>query len=289
MAIVFLTLTGYLSFTIMDFLIQFLLQHYSIFQVSFFNALSATIFVILLIPVILGWGSVKIRSWKLHLFRGILIATMDLAAFYSYADNSIASAYSLILTGPLWAALFDWVIAHKKSSRFMWIASLFTFIGVLVVLNPTYQGGSITLFFALFSAIVDGYCIYIYRHWGKKETTASFVLTGSMITAIVLCPLWLWKRTSYTWEHLGMNMISGFCLAFAALLVLYCFRRKEILLIGSLQYSQIIWAIVLNLGVYGLWPSPQVLIGSTMVIAGGILLIWSSSHKSITPDMVERI
>jgi len=75
-------------YTLMDVSIKWLLQSYSLVQVTFFNCLFAMIG--LLIWIYPNYHTLKTTRPKVHLTRAIIIVFADLLSFYSYGHTVTA-------------------------------------------------------------------------------------------------------------------------------------------------------------------------------------------------------
>ena len=271
MKAILLAVSGFFLFTAMDISIKWLLQSDSLVQVTFFNCFFALIG--LLIWIYPNFNSLKTAHPKIHFIRAALIVVADLLAFYSYGQVPLAEAYSLLLTAPLFMVFFAVLMGYEKFSITRMIVSLLGFIGILLVLKPGYEVLDIALLAALGAAIIGTCSVLMVTHYKANETPQAFAFYGLCLLTIVSGIATLFNFTSMPMTDVIYSIGGGMCYAAASALVVTAFHLGRPSAISSLQYTQLVWGLVLGYLIWNELPDVLALIGGLIIILVGLCLI----------------
>ncbi|WP_020406819.1 DMT family transporter [Hahella ganghwensis] len=277
MRAVILALAGFFSFTLMDLSIKWLLQDYSLAQVIFFNGLFALIgltFWILPRPKVL-----LTSQPALHLRRAFLLLLIDALAFYSYGQVPLAEAYTLILTMPLFTAALAMILRYEAFDLHRLSLAILGFAGVCVVLSPVFGSFQIALLAALASAIIEAFTFLMVVKHKEREHPLAFAFYG-MAFMVLVTGLWPgWSLAGFTLEAYLISAGGGLCYALATAFVLSAFHSGSPSTVSSMQYSQLVWGILLGLLIWNEWPAVTAAVGGCLIVFSGLLLI-RREHKT---------
>nr|WP_201746350.1 DMT family transporter [Veronia nyctiphanis] len=179
---------GFFFFTLMDISIKWLLEHYSLIQVTFFNCLFAMLG--LLVWIAPDFSILKTRKIKLHVTRALIVLVVDLLAFYSYGEVPLAEAYTLILTMPLFTLAFSVMFGLESFSPYRAVLSFIGFLGITLVVAPGFGHFEIALLAALASAAIEAVGFILVSHNSEHEPPQAFAFYGiAMLTVFSGCVL----------------------------------------------------------------------------------------------------
>ncbi|OZG73208.1 EamA family transporter [Hahella sp. CCB-MM4] len=283
MSAIMLALLGFFSFTLMDLSIKWLLQDYSLVQVIFFNGLFALIG--LLVWILPKRQILYTRQPALHLQRAFLLLIIDALAFYSYGELPLAEAYTLILTMPLFTAVLAMLFRYEHFDFHRLSLALLGFSGVCIVLSPAFGNFHFALLAALASAIIESFSFLMIVKHKEREHPLAFAFYG-MAFMVLVTGLWPgWSITEFSGTAYLISAGGGFCYALATAFVLSAFHRGSPSTISSMQYSQLIWGMLLGALIWNEWPAIPAIIGGSLIVVSGLLLI-RREHKTAR-EMVE--
>ena len=176
------------SFTMMLFFVRYLEGRYPSIQVVFFRALAGLIFII---PILTRQGLLGLHTkhFPMHVSRtGFALAAMFF--FYygvAYVPMSDATAFTFII--PLFATVGAALILREKVDLPRWLATIFGFLGTLIIIRPGTAEISIPVLAMLLSAVFYAGSWLSMKILTRTETASLIVLyMNVMIVPLALIP-----------------------------------------------------------------------------------------------------
>ncbi|PWF25447.1 DMT family transporter [Corticimicrobacter populi] len=216
-------------------------------------------------------------QWRPHLYRNLTGVTAMWLGFYALSHLPLATATSLSYTAPLFIA--GWMLAQSGQQRDpVCIASVAVgFLGVLLILRPSI-GADDTLPAALgllggaFSAVAYMQVRQLGR-MGEPEwrTVLLFSLTVSFSSLLGLYTLGWHPLDLQGWLTLIGLGITGML---GQLSMTRAFGLGSALLSAALQYSTIIFAVILGIFFFDTYPDTLAWIGMAGIVLAGLLSVW---------------
>jgi drug/metabolite transporter (DMT)-like permease len=268
---VLLAFIGFFLFTLMDLSIKWLLQSYSLAQVTFFNCVFALIG--LLIWIFPKFESLKTSRPKVHLIRAVIILVIDLLAFYSYSKVTLAEAYALLLTLPLFTMLFSVMLKHERFDIRRMILSFTGFLGILLVLAPGYATFEVALLGALASSVIEALGFLMIKHYNDTETPQAFAFYGFLLLTLVTGVVTIFEFQPMTTMDVSISIGGGLCYAAATAFVVSAFHTGQPSMVSNMQYTQLIWGLLLAFIIWNELPSVSAAIGGVIIVLAGLRVI----------------
>jgi drug/metabolite transporter (DMT)-like permease len=265
-------------FTVMDALIKWLSADYPVHQLVFSNGLFA------LVPVLLvslrrgGLSRLRTQRLRLHVLRGLLGAAGGLLAFYAYSRLPLADAYAIIFTTPLMITALSLPVLGEQVGWRRWSAVAVGFLGVLIMLRPGLAPIGVGALAALGGACLSALSILLVRKLSTTESTASIALYSNLTVALTVAALLPFGGTLPGTLDFCLMAAAGLIGGIALLVLIEAYRRAPAALVAPFQYSQMVWAILLGLVVWGDVPETAKLLGATVVAASGLFIL----HRETT-------
>lgn len=273
-----LALLGFFSFTLMDLSIKWLLHSYSLLQVTFFNCLFGLFG--LLIWTYPNFKLLKTQHPHIHILRAVLVLIADLLAFYSYGELPLAEAYTLILTMPLFTALFAFLIRQERIKPQTLLLTLLGFVGVYITLNPSFGNLKLALLTALGCAIIEAISFLLIARYREQETPQSFAVYSLGLVVLVTGIYTLFHYQAMSLSALSISVGGGFCYALAMALVVSAFHRGSPTAVSSMQYTQLLWGMLLSFLIWHERPSWHALWGGLLVTLAGLGLLYTQRSNT---------
>jgi drug/metabolite transporter (DMT)-like permease len=82
--------------------------------------------------------------------------------------------------------------------------------------------------------------------------------------------------------------VAGICGGVAQVLLTQSYRFGDASTIAPFDYTSMIWVLIVSLVVFGSWPSATILIGTAIVIAAGLFVIWREHRLGIERNRSKR-
>lgn len=241
---VLLMLAAVLLFALMDAGLKLLSSQYPPLQVAALRGLSSLPLVTLWVLATVPAHSLLRVHWPLHLLRGALVTAM---------------------AGPL---------LKERVGAGRWIAIVIGLVGVLVILRPTGEGmltgGGLAI---LIAAICYALGAVTVRMLAQRDSTQAmvfwFVVLLSLGAWLLALPAWKPLQPAHGWIIAGVG-ISG---SLAQVALTEAFRRGEASLIAPLEYTALVWGVLLDVALWSVLPDGVTWIGAGIIVASGLYLL----------------
>ena len=190
----------------------------------------------------------------------------------------LAGAVAINFSAPLFAALVSIIWLKERAGPARWGALLVGFFGVLIVTNPGANSLTLGALFALGNAIMYGSVTVAVRGMTKTESANTLLIwqmvTSRSFTAFCCCSAGVCRRRSTPRccsaadSPTPADNISG---------------RKRLRLapataVSPFFYLMLVWALIIGFLVWGDIPTKGLLIGSAIVVASGLFLLWREAR-----------
>ena len=230
-----------------------------------------------------GWGVFRTQRYREHLQRGLSQFGSMLCWFLAVSVLSLGSATALGFAAPLFTTLLSIVILKEKVGIHRWSALIVGFVGVLIITNP--GAGTLTYgaLFALGNAVLISTVAIAIRRMSMTESTET--LTLYQMSIMTLCTAGL-----LTLGFRAPQLRDALMLAVAGLgngIAQFWWTRSLSLAPPSavvpFNYLSLVWAMILGFAVWGDVPTPGLLVGSAIVVASGLYILWRETLRRRRP------
>ena len=269
-----LMLASVALFSLMDAGLKLLSAHYPPFQVAALRGLSS-------LPLVLAWALwtvgpralLRVR-WPLHLLRGVLGIAMMASFVYALKRLPLSTAYSIFFVAPLLITALSVPILGEKVGPRRWSAIAVGLVGVWVVLRPTGEGmltwAGLAVLVAAFGYAVSAITVRVLARTDPSQAITFWLLALMALGAGALAlPGWVPLRTQDLWIVGGIG-VAG---AIGQYAITEAFRLAEASRVAPLEYSALVWGLLLDLTLWGVLPDAVTWIGAAIIIASGLYLI----------------
>jgi drug/metabolite transporter (DMT)-like permease len=253
------------------------LQNWPVELTIFSYAGSAVVWMTLLSKPLGGFAEVfKRPRLKLRMFRGAVLVGSNVMAVIAFTHLDMATAYALIFLSPFMAKMVSWLLTGEKPSGISLLLSGLAFAGVLIILRPgmiplSLGSGAalvLTLFFSL------GYSLGRYIG-GENQTPLSLILFQYSFLTIGSLPLAAphFGDVAFGLPQMAAVALAGFTAVAGTVCASTAFVRAPASVVAPLHYSQMLWGILFGLLFFGEFPDGITLLGASIIIGAGLLLV----------------
>jgi drug/metabolite transporter (DMT)-like permease len=169
-----------------------------------------------------------------------------------------------------------------------WVAICVGLVGVITMLHPSASSlVSLGAVAALISASGYAFNAIALRVITRTDTTASvtFWMIGIMtvLALVIAIPGWEPVRLQDWTLLVGIGLFS----AIAQHLLTEAFRSAPPSVVAPFEYTALLWGILIDRVVWGVFPTSRVYVGGGIVIASGLYLIWRE-HMTQAPPIASE-
>jgi drug/metabolite transporter (DMT)-like permease len=261
-------------FALMDAGLKQLSAHYPPFQVAALRGASS-------LPLVLAWALattgvqplLRVR-WSLHLLRGVIGVAMMAAFVYAIHRLPLSTAYSIFFIAPLLITALSVPFLGERVGPRRWIAIAIGLVGVLVLLRPTGAGllslASLAVLLAALMYAISAITVRVLARTDSTEAMMVWLMAMMAVGAGVLAiPGWVPLRADDAWLILGVGVAGGL----GQYAITEAFRMGEASLIAPLEYTALVWGVLLDATLWGVLPDAVTWIGAAIIIASGLYLL----------------
>jgi drug/metabolite transporter (DMT)-like permease len=274
-------------FGAMDAGLKLLAPHYPPLQVASLRGAAA-------LPLVLAWSLATVGArgllrvhWPLHLLRGGLGVLMMMGFVYGLRTLPLSTAYAITFVAPLLVTAMAVPLLGEHVGPRRWIAIAVGLVGVLVVLRPTGEG-MLTLggLAVLGAAVCWAASAITVRLLAQRDSTQAMVFWLMAILTFA-CGALAWSE----WrpiqpEHWKVIAVIGVAGTLAQVLLTEAFRRGEASLLSPLEYTALIWGVLLDMALWRVLPDGMTWIGAAIIIASGLYLLRRERLAGESPPAV---
>jgi len=269
-------------FSTHDALIKALGGSYPAFQIVFFSILFAFVPMSILMLADKAVDNFRPRHPWLVLLRSFLTIISMSCAFYAFTALPLAEVYALLFAMPLLITALSVPLLGETVRAQRWAAVVVGLIGVLIVLRPGVTEMSLGHLAALTAACANSVATILVRKLGGRERSAVLILFPMLLSMIAMSMTLPVVYVPVKLVDLGMMAAIGFLSVIAQTFLIGAYRAAPAAVVAPLQYSQIIWAAVFGFLFFAETPDIYVAIGSSVIIASGIFVVWRESRENVS-------
>lgn len=235
------------------------------------SALAATAFV----AAGPGFQSLRTKRVWAHVGRMALGVSAMGTNFLAFILLPLAEATTIGFSVPIFAVVLAALMLGEPTGKWRWSAVAAGFAGVLIIVQP--GSGSVPLLgasVALVAALLTASVTIVIRRLGATERAATTVFWFAVSSLVPLGLLMLWFGGAHdreTWIIVaGLSLAGGL----AQLTLTGALRLAPVALVMPMDYTSLLWAVLLGLWIFGEVPSPWTWVGAPIIIASGLVIVW---------------
>lgn len=237
-----------------------------------------------LVGALLAWGiarsrgaSLAITDWKTSWTRAIFGTASAICTFYAITSRRInlGDAATLGATAPIFVALLAPMMIGEKSGRAVPVAVLVAFVGVALVLEPSFQSALGVAMIATLGAFLYAIALISLRRLGGGETHEAVVFHFSCVALATMTAISLPNRHLPTLHDVTWCLATGLTGGLAQLAMTRAYALDRAARVSTLTFLGIVLTHLLAIPIFGERPGWSQAAGAVLVMGAGVLLVRS--------------
>lgn len=276
-------LIGMALFSILNGVVKAQAQHFPINQIVFFRNAGG----VLPLLLILLWSG-RLRDMRTrHPLRHLLLATsMTGGIFFSFTAfhlMPLADVMAIGFTQPILVTVASALLLKERIPPAGWIAVFGGLAGVQLMVQPSGAGFNVGAIAAVFGTLCSAASMMLQRSLASREDplviTAWYMGLSSLALAPTLAFSWAAPSMLGLAGLVAMGVASGLC----QWLTVQALYHASAASVAPINYTNMLWAIIIGYLWFGDVPTPQVLAGSAVVIAATAVLLHAARNARAAP------
>ncbi|MEP4380526.1 MAG: DMT family transporter [Alphaproteobacteria bacterium] len=220
------------------------------------------------IPTLLA-GSDK----GLQVVRSILVLAATACMFTAVGLMPLADAVAITFIAPLLITALSVPLLKERVGLRRWIAVFVGFLGMIVIIRP--GGGlfqlaallpiTVTLFYAIYQIITR----MISHRTDPINSVFYTAIVGGVVMSLIVPFFW----QTPTLEQWGLLVVAGFLGGLGHWAIILAYQRAEAPLVAPFAYSELIWASLMGIALFGDFPDVWTLVGAGIIAMSGIYIL----------------
>ena len=276
-------------FNLMGVSIRLASAYVPVMEVVFFRNFLA---VVIMLPFLMrtGFANFRMNLPKLFFGRALINFIGMYCGFTAVTLIPLAEMTALSFTGPIFVTIGAVLFLGEVIRLRRIIAILFGFVGALIILQPGFSEISYGAILALTSALAIAMASLFVKKMTETETSESIVFwMVAMQAPMAFFPMMaVWVTPSpIGWAFLAAVAVSG---TIAHLLFTKACGLVEITSLQPLEFTKLIFAVILAWFIFDEWPTIWIWIGGSIIFGATAYITHreGQAKKSIKPNLGVR-
>lgn len=274
-----LALLGFAVFSVHDALVK-VLSDYSIFQIIFFAMLFGYVPFSLARITSQRPQSLRPVNLTLVIVRSVLTVAGLSFAFLSFSMLPMVETYVLLFCTPLIITVLAIIFLGEIVAITRWFAIILGLIGVIIVLRPTLDTIEIGHLYGFCAAMCSAGAAIISRKIGNMENAATLIIFPLIANILFTGSMLYFVYKPMPLNDMALMFLIGTLGLAGQYFVLSAYRSAPAAFVAPMQYSQIIWAIIIGSLFFQESIDAFVILGSCITVGSGLLILWRETRAS---------
>jgi drug/metabolite transporter (DMT)-like permease len=258
---------------------KWLVATYPVGEVLFTRSVVSLLTLALFILPTTGFAVFRTGRLRHHVARSFSQFVSQSCLLIAFSLMPLAGAVAINFSAPLFATLVSIVLLKEKVGLARWSALLVGFIGVLIVTNPGAGAFQIGALFALTNAVLYGTVTAAVRGMTATESAATLTLYQLLLITGFFALVAPFGFIMPSLDHWGLIVFNGVANAVGQYWWTKSLHLGPASAIAPFFYLSLVWAAAIGFLVWGDVPTIGLLIGSAIVVASGLFLLWREARR----------
>ncbi|MGB0843451.1 MAG: DMT family transporter [Alphaproteobacteria bacterium] len=221
-------------------------------------------------PSPLTW---RLKSWKIALVRGVLIAIAQFLFFMSLAHLPLATVASIFYVAPAFITILSVLIFKESVGVWRWNAVVIGFVGVLLINRPGTDVFSIWTLLPVITALCYAISLTIVRVVDIEDSNALFTFYTVLCSGFVSILWILIDFEAPIAADFPLFVLLGVFGSFGAYALNWGFRLASPSVIAPFEYLTLIFAFVVGWVIWRELPETYMWPGIFLILASGVVIL----------------
>jgi len=251
----------------------------SVFQVLLVRQATMTVTVL---PVIARNfpDALRTHSLKLQVTRVVFAIIAMLGGFLAVQHMPLADATALSFAKSLFVTIFAMIFLKEVAGMNRWAATVIGFGGVLIIVQPSAEGVNLYALLALAGAAGAAMVMIIIRHLSQFDRSVTILSYQAILVGLAMLPLGIIFWVPPTLEQWLMMFAVGLLSVAGQFANIAGFRAGEASAVAPMDYSRMLFAVLIGIIIFVEWPSWATLLGSAIIIATSFYTVRSERRAA---------
>ncbi|MFZ3359712.1 MAG: DMT family transporter [Xanthobacteraceae bacterium] len=266
-------------FAISNALSKWVVADYPVGEVMFARSITSLIVCASFMLPVTGLSVFATRRVRDHIARGASQAISQTFTVIAFSLMPLAGAVAINFSAPLFSGLISVLWLKERAGPARWGTLLVGFVGVLIVVKPGSDSIQLGALFALANAIMYGSVTVAVRGMSKTESANTLLMWQMVCLAVMHSFLLVFGFRWPTPQHAALFVSMGVANAAAQYLWTRALHAAPATAVSPFYYFLLVWTMFIGFFVWGDVPTAGLLLGSGIVVASGLFLLYQEAQR----------
>jgi len=279
---IFIIIIATLFFAIMDGVSRYLAETYNVFVINMIRSWVLALFVIL-ISLRKKDGIKKVLSSKqpfVQFIRGVLLTLAILIGVYSFTKLGLVQTHSIMSFFPLIVVAFSGPILNEKIGIQRWLAVIFGFIGIIIILDPVNFIFSFDGLLPVLGAFVLGFYTILTRKVSETDKSETSFFWVAIIGFFIMSCLGPFHWEPILFNDWGWMALLCVLSTVGHFLLIMAYENAEASILQPFTYFQLLFASIIGICFFNDKITLSIFVGGSIVVLSGIFAAWRNHVKN---------
>lgn len=269
------------AFSIMHGLVRFVSEVLPPFQIAFFRNVFGLAF---LLPLLMRSRFAILRTKRigLHALRGAINIVAMLMFFTALSISPIAKVTALSFTAPIFMAILAVLVLGERFRIYRWLAILFGFLGMLIILRPGLVAIDTGALLVTGSAALWAVAMVLIKILSRTESSLTIVAYMGIFLGIfsIFPAIWVWQP--FGLQTLGWMVLIGLFGSIAQMSLSQSLKETDPTALMPFDFLKLIWTALIGAWFFGEIPDIYTMIGASVIFSSGLFIAWRERQAKQT-------
>lgn len=263
--------SAFIIFAGMNVMVKHLTQHYPVPEVVWVRYAANLAFMLILFPT--RWARFfDAPRIPLQFLRGLLIALATVCTFSALYYLPVPEVAALSFVSPLIVTALSVVFLREVVGWRRWAAVAVGFVGMLIIVRPGSDVFHPAAFLPLTMACLLGVYAILTRKLGATTDPVNslfyIAFVGTVGSSLVVPFFWVTPSLVDAVMMAAVGLLGGA----GHLFLIKAFEKANASTVAPIAYTELVWATLLALAVFGYFPDAWTLTGAAIIAASGLYI-----------------
>lgn len=259
------------AFSVMHGLVRFVSEMLPPFQIAFFRNVFGLAF---LLPLLMRSRFAILRTQRigLHALRGVINIVAMLMFFTALSISPLAKVTALSFTAPIFMAILAVLVLGERFRIYRWLAILFGFLGMLIILRPGLVAIDTGALLVTGSAALWAVAMVLIKILSRTNSSLTIVAYMGIFLGIfsIFPALWVWQP--FGLETLGWMVLIGLFGSIAQMSLSQSLKETDPTALMPFDFLKLIWTALIGAWFFGEVPDIYTWIGAAVIFSSGLFI-----------------
>lgn len=215
-----------------------------------------------------------------QLWRALLGTAAPLLFFAALARMPLTATTVVAYAATFSTVLMSVLFLGERVGPLRWAGIAVGYTGVLVAIGTADDGPLVGYVLTLLASVAISGFYVLGKRLAATESPISLVYSyNAMLGAVTLLALpFMWRSPSLA--TIGLILVFALLAVVGQWLVTFAFSTTDASLIAPLEYTSLVWVIVLDVVVWHAMPAGHTLGGAAIIVAASLFVFYRERHAA---------